>query len=314
MTDLRRASVDYLALRRSLGFKLVSSGHLLSSFVAFAEQAGESTITIELAVRWATAPTDADPSYVRERLSVVRTFAKHMAAFDPATEVPAADLVGASGRRARPYPYSDDDISALMTHARTLRPPLRGATLGVLIGLLAVTGMRVGEAIAADRDDLCVADGVLVVRDAKFHKSRELPLAPSTVRALRAYQELREKLCPKPMTGALLVCHHGRRLAYKNIHYGFSAAVRCAGLGGDVEPSRGGGRCRPRIHDLRHHFAVATLRDWYRQGCDVERKLPLLSTYLGHVNPAATYWYLEATPDLMGLVADRLEIALGDLP
>jgi integrase len=206
-------------------------------------------------------------------------------------------------RRAQPYPYTDGDIAALMRAARALPLPLMAATYETLIGLLTVTGMRVGEAIGADRADLELDRGVLVVRGAKFGKSREVPLHPSTVEALAAYSRLRDRLCPRPGTPSLFVSTAGTRLIYNNVHHRWLHLVRGAGL----EPRSG--RCRPRPHDLRHRFAVTTLVGWYRDGADVEARLPQLSTYLGHVAPSDTYWYLHAAPELLGLAARRLEAA-----
>jgi integrase/recombinase XerD len=161
--------------------------------------------------------------------------------------------------------------------------------------------MRVGEAIALDRDDLDPATGVLTVRHGKFGKSRELPLHPSTVSALADYARLRDRLCPTPRTPAWFVSTAGTRLIYNNVHYELHRLIHAAGL----RPRSP--RCRPRPHDLRHSFAVATLLDWYRDGTDVDAALPRLSTYLGHVEPASTYWYLTATPELLALVAARLD-------
>jgi len=215
--------------------------------------------------------------------------------------VPAAELLPGRPRRATPYLYSDVEIAALIAAADTLRFPLRVATYKTLIGLLAVTGMRVGEAIRLDRDDLDLAHELLVVRDGKFGKSRELPLQPSTIRALRDYLRLRDRLHPAPSAPALLISPAGTRLLYCNVHATFRQLRRRAGL----QPRSAS--CRPRIHDLRHTFAVRTLLDAYRSEADVQARLPLLSTYLGHVDPGATYWYLSAAPELLALAGERLE-------
>ncbi|HEY5250333.1 MAG TPA: tyrosine-type recombinase/integrase [Acidimicrobiales bacterium] len=301
MTDLRHCVEDYLSLRRALGFTLKRPGQLLAEFVAFAESVDAEVLTVNLALSWATLPADADPSWWGFRLQAVRTFARWLVAVDPRTEVPPADLCPALSRRAEPYPYGDDDIVALLTAARAISSPLKAATYETLIGLLAVTGMRVGEAISLDRSDVDFDQGALLVRQAKFDKTREVALHPSTVEALRGYDRVRTGHWRHPRTDAFFVSLSGTRLYYQNVQHCFSQLVSTAGL----EPVSA--RCRPRIHDLRHRFAVTTLVRWYRDGEAVGPRLPLLSTYLGHVAPSATYWYLRADPELLALAAERLE-------
>ncbi len=291
MNALRTAVADYIAVRRALGFKLEDYPWLLDDFVTYLEAAGTSTVTSELAVAWALRPGEhAHQSYLGKRLSVVRGFARHLQAFDPATEVPAADLVPWQQNRAVPYLYSDDDIAALMAAAGRLAPTLRAATYQTLIGLLVVTGARIGELIRLDRDDIDWDDGVLVITYSKFNKRRELASHASTLDALNAYAELRDELCPEPESPSFFVNTPGRRLAYVTVQQVFSRLARTAGLG-PRSP-----RCRPRLHDTRHTFACTTLVGWYRAGVDVEAHLPLLSTYMGHTNPAHTFWYLSAVP------------------
>jgi integrase/recombinase XerD len=308
MSSLRSALDDYLTIRRSLGFKLERNGRLLPQFIDFLERAGAHTIRTDLALAWAKRPANGHPRWWAERMSLVRGFARHVQAFDPCTEVPPRDLLPGCKRRAIPYLYSDAEVMALMEAARVVRSPLRAATYETLIGLLAVTGMRVGEAIRLDRDDLDCANGVLLVRDSKFGKSREVPLHSSTLKALETYARVRDDRCPAPKTTALFVTAMGTRLVYKNFHPVFQRLVRRAGL------QRRSPLCRPRPHDLRHTFAVRTLLGWYRAGIEVEGRLPWLSTYLGHFDPAATYWYLSAAPELLALAGMRLERALGPLP
>lgn len=308
MSALRRASEDYLALRRSLGFKLTSEGYLLQSFVSYAERAGASRITVELAVEWARLPSGADPVWHARRLVAVRGFAKHMAAFDTTTEVPPADLLPYRSRRAVPYLYSPADIAALMAAARGIRYSLKAATYEKLVGLLATTGMRVGEAIALDRSDVDWKNELITVTNSKFGKSREVPLHASTTGALRSYARLRDRICPRPTASSFFVSLSGTRLIYNNVHVVFHKLVREVGLKARSP------RCRPRIHDLRHTFAITILLDWYRVGVDVQARLPVLSTYLGHADPAKTYWYLSAAPELLELASGRLERALGELP
>lgn len=305
MNALDRHLEDYLALRRALGFKLIGEGQLLAQFVTFAEAAGQVTITTQTALEWARLPAGGSPNYLSRRLRAVRGFARYLHAIDPTCEVPPIELLPASKHRPTPYLYRDREVVALMAAARGLRPALRGATFETLIGLLACTGLRIGEAIHLDREDLDPSRGALSVRDSKFGKSREVLLHESTVRALLDYGERRDRLCPHPKARSLFITTRGTRLAHPTVYQPFRALLKQAGVR-HPSPSR-----RPRIHDLRHSFAVKTLLGWYRDGGDIAARMPLLSTYLGHVDPAATYWYLSAAPELLGLAAERLEVASG---
>lgn len=301
MTPLRQALADYLRLRRSLGYRLQRSEKLLLQYIDHLEAIGDRTITIENALTWARLPANGESCWWTHRLSVVRGFATYLGTLDPATEIPPTDLLPWRRHRASPYLYSDQDIAALIKAAAMLRWPLRVVTYQTLIGLLAVTGMRVGEAISLDVNDLDLDRGVLVVRRAKFNKTREIPLHPTTIVALRHYLTCRRRRQPPPATPALFITPAGTRLLYCNVQWTFQRLVQKAGLG--ARP----GSSHPRIHDLRHSFAVRTLLDAYQLGDDPERRLALLSTYLGHVNPAASYWYLSAAPELLSLAAERLD-------
>jgi integrase len=302
MTGLRGDLDDYLALRRSLGFKLHSVGHMLASFVAFAERAGAATITTELAVCWATQPREASPIWLVHRLSAVRGFARYLHALDPATEVPPADLLTAPGYQpAPPYLYSDADVAGLLAAARRLAPPLWAATVEGLLGLLATTGMRIGEAMRLDRDDVDWEQGLLIVRSSKFGRSREVLCHDTTMEALKSYSARRDQVCPRPASASFFVSKRGHRLIHHSVYTTFHQLVDEAGL--HREPNRRA----PRVHDLRHSFAIGTLLRWYRDGADVQARLPLLSTYLGHIRPSSTFWYLTASPELLALAAERLE-------
>ncbi|MGI8507179.1 MAG: tyrosine-type recombinase/integrase [Solirubrobacteraceae bacterium] len=305
MSSVREAANDYLRMRRALGFKLESQGQLLERFVSYLEQAGGGTVTTELALAWATQPAHADPVWWSKRLSVVRGFARHLQTLDPAAEVPSAQLLPYRRRRAIPYLYSPSEIVALMDAAEELASPLRTATYRTLIGLLAVTGMRVGEAIRLNRADVDWDKGLLTILSTKFGKDREVPLDPSAVRALAAYDRRRDQLCPQPTAPAFFVSTAGTRLHAANVRRTFTGLLQAAGLG------RRSPRRRQRLHDLRHSFAIWTLLDWYRSGADVQARLPLLSSYVGHVEPSSTYWYLSAAPELLELAAQRLERAEG---
>lgn len=305
MSDLDRHVQEYLALRRALGFKLVSEGQLLSEFVSFAETTGQRTVTTKAALVWARLPRTDSHNYLSRRLRAVRGFARYLQTLDQACEVPPSELLPASKYRPAPYLYRDREILALMAAASGLRPPLRAATFQTLIGLLACTGLRIGETIRLDREDFDPAHGVLTVRDSKFGKSREVLLHQSTVVALSDYAEVRDRLCPHAKEPSFFVTTRGTRPAHPTIYKPFQALLDQVGV---RHPSSSR---RVRIHDLRHSFAVKTLLGWYRDGGDVAARMPLLSTYLGHVDPAATYWYLSAAPELLGLAAERLEIRSG---
>lgn len=301
MSRLRQALVDYLRLRRSLGYKLRRPEKLLQQFLDYLEAASAETITTEHALAWACQPTRRNSSWPSQRLSVVRGFANYLQNLDLQAEVPPRDLLPWRPRRASPYLYAEQEIVALIEAAGSLSSPLRVATYQTLIGLLAATGMRVGEAINLDRDDFDARGGVLLIRHAKFNKTRELPLHATTVAALRGYLAHRDQQRLRARSPALFISPAGTRLLYCNVQWTFHRLVRQAGL---VARTRS---CRPRIHDLRHSFAVRTLIDAYRDGADTQQRLTVLSTYLGHVDPAGTYWYLSASPELLGRAAERLQ-------
>src|SRR5258708_3556482 len=282
MNALRKALADYFAVRRALGFKLYRAEKLVGQFLTFVEDRGEDHLTTEAALAWATLPKRGR-TWAFARLSVVRRFAKHLRGIDPATEVPPTHLLVQQKGRATPYLYSESDIAALIAAAGTLRTPHRVATYRTLIALLAVTGMRVGEAIGLDRDDFDTISGLLTVRNGKFGKSRELPLHPSSVIALNGYLHRTDRPPCRRSTSALFVSTADTRLLYTNVQNTFHRLVCCAGL------TPRSASCRPRLHDIRHGFAIRTLLDAYRDGENPGARLALLSTYLGHVDPGKTY-------------------------
>lgn len=301
MNELRSALADYLQVRRSLGHKLTDTERLLGQFVTYCEDSGSVVVTTQVALAWATLPDGTDPSWWAQRLSKVRCFARWLQTLDPATEVPPTDILTGRPRRAVPYLYTDADVSALITAAGRLRFPLQACTYQTLIGLLAVTGLREGEAIRLARDDVCFDTGLVRVIGSKFGKSREVPLHPTSVEALRRYVECRDRLCPNPRCGSFFVSQSGTTLSGSRVRSTFHRLTQQAGLGPRSS------RCRPRIHDLRHSLACRILIDTYRTGGDVQARLPLLSTFLGHAKPESTYWYLSAVGELLGLAAGRLE-------
>jgi integrase len=301
---LRDALADYLSLRRALGFRLASASRLLGQFVGYLEAHSADTVTTEHALAWATQPAGASVHWQAIRLSVIRGFAAYLHGLDPSAEVIPAGQFRAGPCRATPYLFSDAEIGSLITAAAVLRPGLRAATYQTLIGLLAVTGIRAGEAIGLDDTDFDAGRELLVIRNAKYGKHRLVPLLPSAVQALARYADLRRRAHPFPASPALFVSTAGTRLLHSNISLTFASLTERAGL------ARRSASCRPRVHDLRHSFAVATVLGWYRDGADIPALMPRLSTYLGHTDPQHTFWYLSAAPELMALAGQRLEAHL----
>lgn len=301
MSALAEHARDYLALRRALGHKLDEAGRLLPRLVAHLDATDTRTLTIEAALAWTQVP-DADPasSVWPRRMAVARGFARYLSAIDPATEVPPAGLLPHRGHRRIPYLYSAADIEALLACAATIPTQFRAITYQTLVGLLAVTGMRVGEAIRLDRSGIDWGDGVLTIRDSKFGKSRELPLHASTVGALAGYAQRRDRQQPRPRASSFFVSTAGTPLLYSSVWRAFRALLTATEVGA-------GSPITPRIHDLRHRFAVNTLIEWYRDGQDVAARMAQLSTYLGHREPRNTYRYLSASPELLAIAAGRLD-------
>jgi integrase/recombinase XerD len=289
---------DYLRLRRSFGFKLEEHERLLRKFAAYLDDLGAEVVTTERALAWALEREVPTGSVVpATRLLVVRGFARYMSGLDPRTEIPPTQLIPARRQRRTPFVYSRADIAALMEQAGTgIRYRLVAATHETLIGLLAVTGMRVSEAIKLDRGDVDWTDAMLLVRESKFNKSRYLPVHPSTLDALERYAALRDRLCPNPLGPSFFVSLRHGRLYDCAVQKTFRRLCQNAGVGAAAP-------FPPRLHDLRHSLAVNTLLGWYREGADVHSRLPVLSTYLGHLNPVYTYYYLSAAPELLAHAA-----------
>jgi integrase/recombinase XerD len=303
MKPLRQAVQEYLALRRGLGFKLCDAEHCLRDFLVFAEQRGVSTITTRVAVDWALSKPCARPERAAERLRAVRAFARHHIGTDPATEVPPCKLLPHRVCRRQPYLYTDDEIRRLLERSLRLPPQdgLRPWTYHCLLGLLSVTGMRLGEVIRLEVNDVDLEQDVLTVRDSKFGKSRLIAIQISTRAVLSQYRDRRDQLLQGRPQRRFFVSGRGTPLVPSCIQRTFRTLLDQTKL------FVAGAAQRPRMHDMRHRFAVQTLLRWYRAGEDVERRLPELSTYLGHVCIENTYWYLSAYPELMGHAVDRLE-------
>ena len=304
MSELGQALRDYIAVRRSLGFQLRLPAGCLRNYVAFLEAEGASYITTELALRWATLPAKVQPSTWTWRLSMIRRFAKWHRTIDPRTEVPPERILCHRYERKKPHIYSDEEILRLLRRAEQLPSSrgLRAHTYTTLFGLLAVTGMRVNEALGLDRDDVDLDHGIITIRRTKFGKSRHVPVHSSTVEALKQYARIRDRIFPVRSSSCFFVSERRTRITDCMARYTFAKLSQKLGL---RTVAKGHGR-GPRIHDMRHRFAARTLINWYRAGLDVERELPKLATYLGHVHINETYWYLEAVPELLQLATDRI--------
>ena len=307
MNTLRQAVQEYLSLRRSLGFKLRQAGKGLLDFVTFMEQHRAAYITQALALAWAQQPVNVQPTHWAQRLSFVRGFARHRSATDPRTQLPPPGLLPFQPQRARPYLYADEEIRSLLRAAcnmpcRYERSALRPWTYHCLFGLLSVAGLRLGEARNLELQDVDLKSSVLTIRGTKFGKSRLVPLHASTCKVLADYIARRQRhWAARPVSSYLFVSNWGNRLDSGEIHRTFYTLSRQIGLRGVAD------RHGPRLHDMRHVFATNTLVRWYQTDQDPERRLPILSAYLGHVHIADTQWYLSASPELMREAMRRLE-------
>jgi site-specific recombinase XerD len=307
MTPLRIAIDDYIRLRRSLGFKLHDMADDLRNFAAFMERKPAPYVTTELALEWAMLHADHQPSTWAQRLGFVRVFARHWHATDARTEIPPTGLLPFRPQRARPYLYSELEIQSLLAAALKLSPRhgLRPRTYHCLFGLLTVTGLRISEALKLEQPDVDLSEGILTIRQTKFGKTRLVPLHTSTRDVMVDYARRRDRFLRNASSPCFFLNDHGRRLDGSAVRRTFYDLSRQIGLRGPQD------RKGPRLHDFRHRYAVRTLMQWYRSNEDIERRLPVLSTFLGHGHVADTYWYLSVEPELMGLATRRLELRWG---
>jgi len=294
---------EYLRLRRLMGATLNAHEGLISSFLLSLETAGQEAITVEAAVAWAVLPVDVSPRWRAYRLAVVRGFAAYVHARNPALASVIADgLIPSKVVHAIPYIYTPRQTVELMDAALSLGPPARGLTVSTVIGLMAATGMRIGEALALDTADVDLGAGVITVTG-KYGKDRLVPLHPSTAGALAGYLSASRELVTARDPDAFFLTHIGTRPHTGNLQKAFRSLATALGL----TPRPGAGP--PRLHDFRHTFATESLAEAYRGGAGADARIAVLATYLGHVSPASTYWYLTASPELLGLAAERIEAA-----
>jgi integrase/recombinase XerD len=306
MTSLTLRLEHYLAIRRSLGYDLSFSERVLRRFTAFADAEGADHVTVGLFLRWKEHFGSANNNTWSARLGMVRVFAAWLQGVDSRTEVPPAGLICGKLRRTRPYIYTDDQIAEIVTEAARLSSAygLRGLTCSTLFGLIAVTGLRVSEAIGLDEKDVDLGEAVLTVRHGKNGKHRFVPLSACAVDRLGTYRAERNRIAgvsPSPF----FLLESGQRPTDCGARYSFAQVCQRIGLPNRQAFNKHGRG--PRIHDLRHTFAVRTIMDWYRKGLDPDREMIKLSTYLGHAKPEHTYWYIEAVPELLRLACERAE-------
>lgn len=298
----------YLTVRRSLGYDLGTTARVLRKFVAFAEQQSADRVSTDLFLQWQGTFGHAGRQTWAARLGMVRLFAQWLNGLDAVNEVPPLGLIPARYLRSRPYIYSDEEIRSIVAAAGELASTngLRALSYSTLFGLIAVTGLRISEAIALDDGDVDFETGALTIRRGKLGKSRMVPVESSTLAHLTAYVRERDRLLGfKPQS--FFITERGTRPDDCSARYNFAAVCQQIGLRTQQRYQRHGRG--PRIHDLRHTFAARTMVSWYRAGKDPAHEMIKLSTYLGHSNPAHTYWYIEAVPELLELAAQRVPVA-----
>lgn len=302
----------YLAYRRRCGFLLRIEGAQLLRFARFAEQADHhGPLTLDLAIRWATASHQSNPMTAARRIEVLRGFAHHCQQFESDVEVPPLRLFGPTRRRLTPHIYTDAEVRALLAATALLHSldGMRGPCLRALFGLIAATGLRLSEATGLARADVDLERGILLIRRAKFGKSRWVPMHASTTRALQDYVRIRDRNPRCARSDAFFVGDYGRAVRTAHVEYAFRQ------LRAMLHWSARGGHPAPRVQDLRHTFVCRTLQRWYEDGVDIDCNILALSTYVGHAKVTDTYWYVTATPELMAIAACRFEhFAEGEQP
>jgi integrase len=303
--NLREELDRYLMIRRNLGYDLGTSERVLRRFIAFAESQGTDHISTGLFTRWQAVFGHAHQRTWAARLGMVRLFAQWLHGLDPAHEIPPQGLIPSRYRRTRPYIYSEEEIEKIIATTAALPSVygLRGLTFATLFGLIAVTGLRISEALVLDIDDVDLEFGVLTVRRGKSGKARLVPIHRSITSRLTAYARERDRLLAFTPR-SFFATDRGTRPGDCSARYTFAIVCQRIGLRPPQQYLRHGRG--PRIHDLRHSFAARTILGWYRTGKDPAQEMIKLTTYLGHAKPEHTYWYIEAVPELLELAARRV--------
>jgi integrase len=301
MNELMRSkAAEYLLVRRAMGYKLANHEWLIRDFLDTLEQDHAPKITVSEALAWACLPQMVSPNWHKSRLAAVRSLAAYIHASAPqAADLIPEGLIPAPSRRTNPYLYSTEEIQTLIRHAHALKPAVRAETMATVIGLMASTGMRVSEALGLNRGSLDAKNLELTVTG-KGGACRLLPVQATTITALQRYIATSRKLVPT-RTESLFVNLKGIRPLRNNIEKAFRVITA------DCTWATGPGSREPRLHDLRHTFAVNTLIDAHRDGTGVEARIAALAAYLGHVNPTSTYWYLSASPELLQIVNETVQ-------
>jgi integrase len=304
---IRQGVEEYLTIRQSLGFRLDHPKRMLRNFVSFLEQEDSSYISTDLIVKWANLPKNTQLFTRAARFSIIRKFIEYWHNFDSSAEVPPKDLLIYSYRRKPPYIYTDEEVSRLLLACKKLTSKigLRKHTYQVFFGLIACTGLRRSEVIILDKEHIDFDRSIITIKNSKFNRSRMVPIHSTVLKHLIEYNQHRDQLFPILKTNAFFVSEKGLRLNRSAIRDTFLEISQIIGIRNQSD------RCGPRIHDLRHRFAVKTIIKWYKSGINVDQRMPILSTYLGHIDPRYTYWYLSNIPELMNLALSRLSGVLG---
>ena len=301
MKSLRQGIDEYLEYRSRLGFQLTFAKNFLRNFASFMEENQIKHITTEFALAFATINTKAQSISWAKRLGIIRRFAIYWATVDTKTEIPPKNLLSSAYERRNPYIYTDEEILELLNYTDRSENPFDQYVYFILFGLLAVTGMRISEALALNYNNIDLKNGTIMICQSKFRKSRYIPIHQTTVKILKDFNEYRNHYFPHPITSKFLVNHKGVELKKRTVQDAFQRRLKKIGLTKSVEWKN-----KPKIMGFRHTFAINTLLRWYKQDvASINSHIPLLSTYLGHVKPSNTYWYLSATPELLKLVVSR---------
>jgi len=309
MKSLTTHLEHYLAVRRSFGYDLSFTERVLRRFTGFADAQGANHITVNLFLQWKEHYGTANNNTWAGRLSMVRVFATWLKGIEPANEIPKIGLISGRYQRSKPYIYTNKQINEIVSHAARLPSVygLRGITCSTLLGLIAVTGLRINEALSLDEKDVNLDDAVIFIKQGKNGKSRFIPISPSTVSSLENYR-VKLNLIYRCCSPAFFLFDKGQRPSDCSIRYNFALVCQLIGLRKKEFFYKHGQGAR--IHDLRHTFAVRTIIDWYRKGLNPDLEMLKLSTYLGHTKPEYTYWYIEAIPELLQLASERAEQSL----